>query len=863
MDKRLNECLQGKQGDYILPFLWLHGEPKERVRQEILAIKASGINQLCAESRPYKDFCRDEWWDDFGYILDVAKELNMRVWLLDDQKFPTGYANGYLEREEHKHLRKKLIREYQIEAAGPMRCAKLLVGGRLGYDEEIYSVIAYKYTGKGEELDFSTAVVITATVENGVAYWDIPDGIWRVCVTVRTSPYKYKDDRFFYYIDMLNYDSCTAMINEVYETHYRHFPQHFGKTFAGFFSDEPGFLNEMNSYYNSLGVMYSPYPWSDELIGLIAKSAGITEKEVELLLPALWEDLGSKTALIRTHYMEVVTKLYSRNFTYQLGDWCRSHGVMYIGHVIEDMGAHMRLGYGSGHFFRALDGQDMAGIDIVLMQDIPGDLDVIHRSPLADGGVTDPAFFHYTLPKLASSHAHIQPLKQGRAMCELFGAFGWAEGLPFMKGLADTMLVGGVNHFVPHAFSPMEEDPDCPPHFYNGGKNPQYPLFKDLMEYMGRCSHLLQGGAHKADVCVFYNAEGEWATTGNKPFFEICKILTQGLVDFDIVPYDALENASVENGKLVINGEDYGALIVSECPCLPYSRFSAFDRLAGAGLRVIFENNLPEMSAEGKDILPLLDSLVSVPQNQLVAYLRELGLCHVSGEGQGMDKARFYHIQRNSRDIYLISNEDINHTLKGTFYLKQAGECLIYEPWGNKIYRYGNTNGELELTIEGGNMLFAIFGEEINENIPMYQTEKERVALNLTFDISLVDEGTSQEYKIAQNSTLFDITAPSKYPTFSGEVIYRTSFTPVEFFDVIDLGQVGEAAQVYLNGKYMGARINSPYKFNLKDGLRAGENTLEIRVKSSPAHPRPEGLSSYIPISPTGILGDISLCRYS
>ena len=43
MNIRLQENLEGNHGSYILPFLWLHGEPQERVREEILAIKASGI----------------------------------------------------------------------------------------------------------------------------------------------------------------------------------------------------------------------------------------------------------------------------------------------------------------------------------------------------------------------------------------------------------------------------------------------------------------------------------------------------------------------------------------------------------------------------------------------------------------------------------------------------------------------------------------------------------------------------------------------------------------------------------------------------------------------------------------------------
>ena len=156
--EKIKECLENKHGSYILPFLWLHGEPKERIKEEILAIKNSGINELCAESRPYEKFCQNDWWDDFGFILETARELNMGVWLLDDQKFSTGYANGYLEKEENAHLRKKLIREFQIEALGPMKSAKIFVGGRLVEDEKIISVIAYEHIGRGEELDPKTAI---------------------------------------------------------------------------------------------------------------------------------------------------------------------------------------------------------------------------------------------------------------------------------------------------------------------------------------------------------------------------------------------------------------------------------------------------------------------------------------------------------------------------------------------------------------------------------------------------------------------------------------------------------------------------------------------------------------------------------
>ena len=862
MDQKITECLAGAHGSYILPFLWLHGEPKERIYEEILAIKNSGIREFCAESRPYKEFCREAWWEDFGFILETARSLGMRVWLLDDRHFPTGYANGYLEKEENAHLRKKLIREFQAEAMGPMKHAKIFVGGRVYEGERVIRVIAYRHTDADEGLDYDSAIDLTDTLRDGMVYFDVPAGVWRVCVTVETAPFEYRNSNLFYYIDMLNPDSCRAMIDAVYQPHFDHFKDYFGNTFAGFFSDEPGFLNVAHTYYNKLGVMESPFPWREDLPAMIAESAGMETSKVEAAIPALWEDLGEITTRIRTHYMEVVTRLYRDNFSYLLGDWCREHGVMYIGHVIEDMGAHMRLGYGSGHFFRALDGQDMGGIDIVLHQDIPGLSDHAHRAPLADGGKADPTFFRYTLPKLGASHAHIQPLKMNRAMCEIFGAFGWAEGLPFMKGLADIMLASGINRFVPHAFTPKTEDPDCPPHFYNGGKNIQFPLFKNLMDYMGRTVHVLEGGRHKADVAVFYNAEGEWTGGKNQLFFTLCRVLTQGLIDFDIVPIDALTGACVEDGKLLINGEEYGALLVSESEILPYDRVSVFAKLAEAGLPVLFTDALPTRTAEGKTIDSLLDKFTTVPTHKLVDELRARGLCHVSGTGEGLAHLRFYHVTRENASIYLFSNEDVYGKVDARLAIPENGPCLVYEPWSNTIYQSEAKNGTLPLVLEGGNMLFFLFGVDIPVGTPVLTRETARKPLSLRYEIAVREEDEEEFRLLEADSEAFDLSAPDRMPEFSGQIRYRTTFEAEDGFSVLDLGQVGEVAEVWLNGKHLGARINAPYKLSMTDALAKGENHLEVIVTSNLAHRRRDLFSTFIQIPPTGLVGDVALVKY-
>lgn len=100
MDKYLEDCLNGQEpGKYIFPFFWQHGETHEILLEEIEAIQRSGIKEFCVESRVHEKFCETNWWTDMEFILKEAGKRNMRVWLLDDKKFPTGYANGWI----HKH----------------------------------------------------------------------------------------------------------------------------------------------------------------------------------------------------------------------------------------------------------------------------------------------------------------------------------------------------------------------------------------------------------------------------------------------------------------------------------------------------------------------------------------------------------------------------------------------------------------------------------------------------------------------------------------------------------------------------------------------------------------------------------------
>lgn len=52
MKTRIHEALAGKQGNYILPFFWQHGEDEETLREYMGVIQDMGIQAVCLESRP-------------------------------------------------------------------------------------------------------------------------------------------------------------------------------------------------------------------------------------------------------------------------------------------------------------------------------------------------------------------------------------------------------------------------------------------------------------------------------------------------------------------------------------------------------------------------------------------------------------------------------------------------------------------------------------------------------------------------------------------------------------------------------------------------------------------------------------------
>lgn len=896
MNQRIEQLLQGRGENYILPFFWQHGEDEATLRDYVRAIHAAHIGAVCVESRPHMDFGGDKWWQDMDVILDECKRHDMKVWILDDKHFPTGYANGILAREEGPELQRQHLYFNSTDVCGPLAGAVLDVGaqahprpnpmaammggGGIGgfgmgderrhfEDDTLLAVLAAPVADGmvcGELIDLTDLVD-----GSGVLHWDVPGGIWKFWVVYTSHNLGSRAN----YIHMIDARSCAKQIEAVYEPHWEHYQHEFGKTIAGFFSDDISFYNMEGVFGmdppNIGGDM--PLPWSGEVETALQERFGDWKRRLPMLWGAFTDERG--VSALRFTYMDTITKLVRDAFSNQLGDWCKAHGVEYIGHTIDENEFHSRIGMGLGHFFRCMDGQTMGGIDAIGGQVYPGG---DHYVTGRRDGIAD----HFTLAKLAASHAAIDPEKHGNAMCEVFGAFGWGERIRTMKYITDHFTVNGINRFVPHAFSPKAyPDPDCPPHFYAHGHNPLYRAFGELMLYMNRVSHLISGGVHLAPVALLYHAESEWAGD-YMPTDAPARAMHEAQIDFDILPADVFARperfgTALEGQTLRVNTQQYQVLLVPRAQYITRETADFVAEAQEAGFPVWFVEGRPEgICGELQTNLPeTLQRCPVVSLAELPAALSREGYTDAQSDTI-FPRLRVYHYRHEGEagDLYLLANMDTAEPYCGRLTLPVQGVPALYDAVDNVlrpvVWRSVPGGVELELDLPAYNGLVVTFDTGESPLVARPDTRDESIALDGPWTVSACRAKSYPAFEKART-----VEASQGFqgyqtvdPDFSGFVAYETQ-VELHGAEALLLEHVNDCAELFVNGQSLGIRYCPPFCYDLRGVAVEGMNTIRIEVATTlerevaamPQDPRNAMralLMGGSPIqSPTGLVGRV------
>ena len=882
--------------NHIFPFLWMRGEEESILREELSKIRECGISAVCVEARPHDDFCGPGWWHDMDIVLDEAKKHDMKVWILDDKHFPTGYANGGIEKHPE---RKKLYLAcstsdiFGRKGKHTLDISRMLkpsigywdIGKPADYAERannrLYAILALRFV-EGDV--FSEDVLDLTDTYDGerFASFDLPEGQWRIHVLYTTRTDGGADN----YINMIDAESAHTQIEGVYEAHFEKYGDLFGSVIAGFFSDEPQFgnVNVLNFWDTQIGRCRMQLPWSAELEENL-QGLYCGKNELARSLPFLFAESEERlTRLkIRQDYMNQVSLLYKKNFSDAIGHWCEEHHVEYIGHVVEDNGLHSRLGMGAAHYFRAMSGQHMAGIDDIGGQYFYGAAN-LHRKGMTD---QDGEFFHHALGKLGPSEGHLDPKKKGRTMAELFGAYGWSFGVRDMKYLLEHFLAKGVNYLVPHAFSMAEyPDIDCPPHFYARGNNPQFPYFAQLMIYAERMCTLLSDGQHVPSCAVLYDAEGDW-NGDNLPMQKICRVLDENQIDYDIVPVDYLADlqsrkGEVRDGKLYLNGMCFEALICGYAPAIP--QVLADFITANPEFPVLYVQELPWKVITDAGVRSLnLDSCKLLTLADLAEYLADAGAAKICIEPSS-NELTVYHYSKDGQ-IFVLLNESAEAAYRGQVSLPTGEKLCVYDGWTDKYLELDHRNitvhGEngndrkgtvtdVSLCLAPGSMLVLVEQKDHKTDgtyVPYEKQIDELTCIDLSegWEVSRV---RAKDYpQFPDPEYVEDLTPVSDTdPVFAGVIRYEKTITLEEApkTAVLHAEHVYDVMRLIVNGTQVQYCLAPPYQIPVNGLLKAGENRISIEVATTPARdqlrlPQPPFDFQYDAMDPTGMFGKVGL----
>ncbi len=781
----LKAAFRDPPGEYsAAPFWFLNdGLQPDDLRTQLRRMRQQGIYECVAHPRkglsvPYLS---EAWFERIGVILDEARCLGMRVWLYDEQDWPSGYAGGRVIAENPDFAAQCLSVEKIIPVMGKPIEVRDIPGKKLvrviaSHSNREFYDITENPGWSSQTLCWEVFVLRSERCDHCPAYSDLP------------------------YVDLLNREAVQTFIRLTHAQYKRRFPEHWGTTIKGFFTDEPGFYQ--NYIYQTRNL--NTVPWTDELPAYFQKQCGY---DLMLYIGALWDDMGALSRKVRQDYYRVLTQLYNESFFRQLHDFCDADGLQSIGHL--HMEEHLS------------DTVQMEGSFLADMRylHVPG-IDRINRQRPR---VTE---------KLGSSAMHLYGRK--RCFSESYGCFGWGLTLQEMKAEADWQLVQGINMLVPHAFfSSIEgfrKDESPPSLFF---QNPYWPHFAAYADYVRRLSYVLSSGDFMADVLVYYPITSCYeqftplAHYGvdklDEQLIALCDGLQQSQVDFDFADDEALsERTQLCGARLHIGETAYRCVILPPVCNLPLQTLALLERFAAAGGTVVCTGAVPVPAAMPDDDAQaalLWQRLLQAPGclhcrlTQVPALCRERGFSPLRLHRPD-GSIKYMHRRLADAEVYFIINESAapaQHVLT----VQGSGAVERLDPESGEAVPVAAMEDDGELTLclplEGyGSCLLLI--------------TRPQPAQELTQWTVTLPDGTRRTDALGDWASL-------GLADYSGTLTYETVFQAQPGRPLtLELGRCHDVAVVTVNGTALPACCWQPYRFDLTPQLRPGTNTLQVQV---------------------------------
>ena len=525
------------------------------IRRDLDRIKAMGFRGVMLEAGygMTAKYLSPEWFALVKIAVDEAAKRDMRVWIEDEGKYPSGFAGGKFSNERPDLKMQGLVITERIDVAPGEKINRML---------PYYALNAVAYNNEDKSS-------INLEISSGELNWQAPEGNWRVFVAghrFRSSatrsvnnPGRGKDTTASL-MDYLNPLATRQFIEWTHEEYKKYIGNEFGKTFMGFMGDEPDFAY---------------IPWSPRILDEFKARKGYDVKPwlASFFLPQMSDDARR----VKADYWDVWSSLFRENFFDIQAEWCRENNIEYIVHLNHE-DQLPGLVKSSGDYFRNNRNVAIPGVDAIWAQ--------IWMDHVAD------------YPKLASSAAHLYG--RPRAFTESFAAYTHKPSVAQAKWVLDYQLVRGIN-WVQVMF--MSASTDRPPSISATGTPTRRPpffqndSFPAVANYINRTSFLLTQGHADARVAVYFPTLSLWYgdAEANGSLLSTAQKLMENQYDFDFVDEQALTSfLSAEEGKLINPGlQTYSSVVVPSISVISAGALEKLRKFAESGGKVVFVGKNP------------------------------------------------------------------------------------------------------------------------------------------------------------------------------------------------------------------------------------------------------------------------------
>jgi hypothetical protein len=543
------------------PYYGLNGAVDETViRRDLDRMKTLGYQAVTVQAgydMPFA-YLSQEYFIFFRTFVEEAKKRNMRVWIVDDAGYPSGFAGGKFTELKPELRMQALVVAQKIPAVtgDPL---KLAVGPAT-------------VTVTGINADDGSTVTIPVT--DNTINWTAPAGHWTMMVVehqFKTSPTRSDTNKnrvkdgsqsLEDYLDPAATMQYLAFTHEQYK---KAVGDEFGKTIMGFRGDEPD--------YSISGL-----PWTPKFFERFTQLKGY---DIRPYVAAFLQPRGTKLTDAQTRakadYYDVFSQMFRDGFFKVQGEWCAANHLEYQVHLNhEEM--EMELTRSEGEFLRDMQYVQVPGIDSIWHQ--------IWKDTISD------------FPRLAASASHVYG--HPRAFTESFAAYRPEPDVDMARYILNEQFVRGVN-LIETMYFPASTTPGrgASPYMKEAG----YPA---LLSYVQRMSYLMSMGRPAASVALYIPSSSMWMgdAEADAAFVSTDRMLSERQIDFDIVNDDAVAKELIAgHGTFeTASGNRYATVILPNVSLLSQAALDRLRAFAAGGGHVLFLERTPALIS-GKTIL--------------------------------------------------------------------------------------------------------------------------------------------------------------------------------------------------------------------------------------------------------------------